>query len=404
MQKVLFITKFIPAPAFNGGTKRSLAWLHFLSRYYEVTLVGHWDKNYGDRRKAELRNSTAAIYGYPCKRTLKSFLCTAARAVLGGRSVTLLQYHHLAMQRKIDALCASQAYAFILCEELSSMQYVGQIRNIPILFDDQNIEYELTWRRARYARPYLRFAYFYEANRIRHFEQVCWKRAAKTYFVSERDRDICTRAFPATHCEVLNNTFSQEGITVLPPAEWFARPTVAFAGNISWAPNHSGLLCFITKVYPYVKQALPEVKFYIMGSTATKDIVQLCAAQDIELLENVDEAEKSMVLSKCWVGVAPVYYGSGTRVKLLEYWAHAKATVSTKIGAEGLAPSEGAWVADDPLRMAEMLIALLRDREKSDFMGNQNRAVFMKLYEESAVYADSLYRSITTQRAESITD
>ena len=397
LQKVLVINKFIPAPAFGGGSKRSLAWLRFLSKHYEVTLVGHWDKEFGDQRIAELRDYTKEIFGFPHTRTVKSLFITALHALSSNQSVTLLQYHQREMQEKIDELCAKETFAFILCEELSSMQYVRNIRGTPVFLDDQNIEYELADRAIKNATFFLRPVFRYEASRIRSFEQASWKQVEKTFFVSERDRAICAAAVPEAPCAVLENTFSENGIAILPPAQWFEAPTIAFVGNISWGPNRNGLNRFLTKIYPLVKQTLPETEFYLMGSCATKEIRKLCEKNQIHLLENVEEEKKSEILSRCWVTVAPVYYGGGTRVKILEYWAHAKATVSTVIGNEGLAPSAGTWSGDEDREMAQTLISLLQDRQIAAQMGRQNHEVFKRFYEETAVYGDSLYRSITAQ-------
>ena len=397
MQKILVINKFIPAPAFGGGAKRSLAWLRFLSKHYEVTLVGHWDKKFGDHRIAELRDYTKDVFGFPHTRTAKSLFMTALHALSRNQSITLLQYHQREMQEKINELCATQAFAFILCEELSSMQYVQNIRNIPVFLDDQNIEYELATRAIKNATLFLRSAYRYEASRIRRFELASWKQVEMTFFVSERDRAICAAAVPEVPCAVLENTFSESGITILPPAQWFETPTIAFVGNISWKPNRNGLNRFLTKVYPLVKQALPETEFYLMGSCSTKEIRKLCEKNKVHLLENVEEGIKSEILGQCWATAAPVYYGGGTRVKILEYWAHAKATVSTIIGSEGLVPSAGTWSGDDDREMAQTLISLLQNRQKAVQMGQQNYEVFKRFYEENTVYGDSLYRTITTQ-------
>ena len=39
-KKILFITKFVPAPAYGGGLKRNFAWIKFLSKYYKVDVIG----------------------------------------------------------------------------------------------------------------------------------------------------------------------------------------------------------------------------------------------------------------------------------------------------------------------------------------------------------------------------
>jgi glycosyltransferase involved in cell wall biosynthesis len=65
------------------------------------------------------------------------------------------------------------------------------------------------------------------------------------------------------------------------------------------------------------------------------------------------------------VAVVPVRFGSGTRVKILESFAHRIPVVSTTIGAEGLEVEDGVHLllADDPAQFAAATVRLLRDAE-----------------------------------------
>ena len=56
MEKAIVLTKFIPAPAFSGGAIRSRAWIRFLSKYYDIIVIGYWDKKFGNSRVEELRD------------------------------------------------------------------------------------------------------------------------------------------------------------------------------------------------------------------------------------------------------------------------------------------------------------------------------------------------------------
>ena len=55
-------------------------------------------------------------------------------------------------------------------------------------------------------------------------------------------------------------------------------------------------------------------------------------------------------LAQADVAVVPIRYGSGTRLKILESFAHRVPVVSTTIGAEGLQVEHGVHLllADDP--------------------------------------------------------
>ena len=63
--------------------------------------------------------------------------------------------------------------------------------------------------------------------------------------------------------------------------------------------------------------------------------------------------------------MVPVRYGSGTRVKILEAFAHRIPVVSTTIGAEGLDVTDGLHllIADDPDSFADRCERLLTDAD-----------------------------------------
>jgi len=68
-------------------------------------------------------------------------------------------------------------------------------------------------------------------------------------------------------------------------------------------------------------------------------------------------------LARASVAVVPVRYGSGTRVKILESFAHRVPVVSTTLGAEGLDVEDGVHLllADDPEEFAAATVRVLDD-------------------------------------------
>jgi len=72
-------------------------------------------------------------------------------------------------------------------------------------------------------------------------------------------------------------------------------------------------------------------------------------------------------LDKCYssadVAVAPIFSGAGTRIKIIEAWAHSTPVVTTTIGCEGLQVTQAkeAMVADTPEAFAAAILDLARN-------------------------------------------
>lgn len=397
MEKVIVITKFLPAPAFSGGAVRSRAWIKFLSRYYDLILIGFWEKKFGESRKSELLEFSNEIYGFDFVRTKSSLIKTALRAIKNKQAIVLQQYYLFEIQQKVNEIISKQDIRLIFCEELSTMQYIKNINNIPIIFDDHNIEYEIQERSIKNGALFMKPIIKREALYVKRFERFAWEKAKLCYFVSERDRQIASHMLAKNSFHVVENTFSSRGIIPRTCSEWFINPTCVFIGNMSWKPNHYGLMRFLKNVYPMVKEKIEECNLILLGSAVPDDIREYAEMNKIEIIENVEEKEKIDVLSKCWLAIAPVYYGSGTRIKILEYWAHAKTVLSTTIGAEGLHKSEGTFIQDSDEETAKKMIELLDNKQLLEEFGKQNNAYYEQYYKEEMVYADSLYFALSAQ-------
>ena len=118
---------------------------------------------------------------------------------------------------------------------------------------------------------------------------------------------------------------------------------------------------------------------------------------NIILHENASEIEKNKIIDESRICIVPVYFGSGTRIKILEYWSHYKPVISTTIGAEGLKESSGTYICDDDDQFANQIINLMNDKNRINKMGEENHKIFIENYCEEIVYEDTLYNAINTK-------
>ncbi|MCG8457391.1 MAG: glycosyltransferase [Holophagales bacterium] len=176
--------------------------------------------------------------------------------------------------------------------------------------------------------------------------------------------------------------FAHEGIPVeivghLPDVESPAtagfdeRQDLLFVGAVheEGSPNHDGLAWFLERVWPRARAADPGLGLTIAGYWAPGVPRPAADSRDADAgvvwLGAVDDLRP--VYDRSRVFVAPVRYGAGIPLKILEAAAHGLPVCTTEAMGELLGWPEGeslvAAPADDPELFARRLLRLYRDPE-----------------------------------------
>ena len=153
---------------------------------------------------------------------------------------------------------------------------------------------------------------------------------------------------------------------------------------VRYWPNAEGLIWLVREVWPSVRRKLPQARLILAGlgsdelglgdSGAGVDAVGF--APDLQPL-----------YAKARIALCPLHIASGTRIKIIEAAMFGRATISTSIGAEGLAfaPGREIALADDAPAFAQACIELLSDQERPARMGMAACATARRLYSPAAV-------------------
>jgi len=117
---------------------------------------------------------------------------------------------------------------------------------------------------------------------------------------------------------------------------------------------------FVREIAPRVRAQVADAEVRLVGRP-TPGVERLHAPPAVTVVGRVDDMDPE--LERADLVVVPVRYGSGTRVKILEAFAHRIPVVSTTVGAEGLDVEDGRHllIADDPDTFAARCRRLLTD-------------------------------------------
>lgn len=148
--------------------------------------------------------------------------------------------------------------------------------------------------------------------------------------------------------------------------------TVILTGTFDYHPNIASARHFVREIWPLVLDAVPRANLQIVGANPTSEIRALQSSR-IEVTGFV--ASLTEYLQRATVAVAPILYGSGIQLKVIEAFLAGTPVVATTKALRGLSvmPGEHVLVGDTPEEFAHSLIALLLDPIRRAQLGAAGR-------------------------------
>jgi len=302
-------------------------------------------------------------------------------------------WHSQEMQRQVDKIISKDSFEIIHAQFFRMAQYVARYTDKHKVLDSGDSFWLNLSRRSRLDRgvawPLLKV----EANRV------------KTYEVEiARWFDMITMVSPLD-IECILSANGNLPLALVPmgvdldyyqPGHNAYEPKLLFTGTIRYFPNKDAVLYFYNEIFPLVKSAVPDAKFYVVGNYPPKSIVRLMSNNDIVVTGHVEDVRP--YFDKSAVFVCPLRSGSGMQAKILEAMAMGVPVVTTPMGFTALSAVAGRdiLVASDAGTFAQEVIHLLKDREARQNVAQNARKLVEEKYNWSSIVdcLDGLYRCV----------
>jgi glycosyltransferase involved in cell wall biosynthesis len=157
---------------------------------------------------------------------------------------------------------------------------------------------------------------------------------------------------------------------------------------MDWLPNEDGMLHFAREIFPLIRREEPRATLSVIGRSPTPAVRRLAEDPAIDVTGRVEDVRPHVAAGAVYV--VPLRIGGGTRLKIFEAMAMAKAVVSTAVGAEGLPVTGGEHLllADEPRGFARAVVRLLRDLDRRRAIEQAARQLVVSQYDWSVVAGD----------------
>ncbi len=350
-RRALFLSPEAPVAGAGGGGLRSASLLEYLRSKYDVEVFSFTLPHHSKSPIARVwRNGWRFLRGAPPLLDRFAGFESQLAPVLDGRRYDLGVIEHF--------WCAPYARALRShCDRL--------------VLDLHNIESRLADSHARATRG---------------LESIATRRFAAAYEKKEREWlpqfDLLLVTSEDDHRRI--DYLRHPRVVVYPNAlPEIPQPAVAesnsivFSGNLEYHPNIEAVRWFAARIWPRIRSRAPETVWKLVGRNEHAVRAIVGKGEGIAFTGPIDDAIAALASAK--VCVVPLLSGSGTRFKILEAWAAARAVVSTTLGAEGLGAIDGQHllIADDADSFADAVLRLLDDDGLRGRLGAAGRALYL---------------------------
>jgi polysaccharide biosynthesis protein PslH len=378
MSKLLMITIELPYPPSSGGRMKSWNMLKFLSQHFDVGLA--CPVKYGTKEMTAMASQIQLKHFLHDTVEIPRSAKTLVKSYWHGMPINVFRSRSLALKNQVAAI--AHEYDVILLDHYESGQYVPDNYQGKVIFHAHNATY-LMWE--RYAQSDANMLYrsvtWLEGKRVKSAEvKLC--QLAHLVFASPNDIDSLVNA--GADREKCRETYhlGDDSQLVLPSIAFKeTRKTLLYVGTLNWEANVDGLLWFFENVWPLVVAQQPDTRMQVVGSKPDPRLTR-AAAHDprIEFTGFVEDLEPLFQVSRLFL--APLRFGSGIKVKVLNAMCRGLPTITTPVGAEGLIAQhmEHLSITETAEDMARSILHLMENETDWLRLETQSRALVREKY------------------------
>jgi polysaccharide biosynthesis protein PslH len=182
-----------------------------------------------------------------------------------------------------------------------------------------------------------------------------------------------------------------------PPRDAEARsgpPTFVYVGNYRHPPNVVAARFFAEEVMPLLLRRQPEARFRLVGSNMVQEVMELDGKNNVTVVGLVQDVRPELWhASAC---VAPIFTGTGMRLKVLEALASGTPLIATKLAVRGLSLAHGKHFleAASAAEFADAAARLIGDPSQARAIGREGRKLVEREHdwEQAARQRESVWQ------------
>jgi glycosyltransferase involved in cell wall biosynthesis len=375
--KVLFFAQRFPYPMDTGGKIRTGKLLEYLRQVFDVTLISNVESPKDDPYVSQVGKLCSEFYSVPWKEVKKyslAFYLRVLRRMFSRYPISVITDFSPDLKRTLHEVLAKGGYDLLICDFLQPSINCVDVRNIPTLLFQHNVEAVIPRRHYETAgNPVSKIFWWFQWRKMVRYEGQACHRFRTIVTVSEHDKQLLQRDYSAQNVHAIPTGVDTQHFA--PRSEPECENTLIFTGSMDWLPNEDAILWFAKDILWRIKRHIPGVTLTVVGRNPSAYLKgKLALHPEVHVEGWVDDVRP--YISRHAVYIIPLRIGGGTRIKAYEALAMGKPMVSTAVGVEGLPLTNGRHllIADQEEAFAQAVVTLLTDKELRRRLGQAAQA------------------------------
>lgn len=363
--KILIISPRFP---YKHGKADSMTVFHLIEflakRKHEVILAtfNNYEKFATAEEQAYLKSICKEVHVLDLVKWQKWM--RVGKTLLSKEPFQVAHYKVPEMQTLINQLIQKHQPDLLYAHLIRAAEYIKDITTTPKILAMQ-VAQTLNYKRLIQHERRLARKLFYtlEHKRIIPYEASINKQFERILLISPNDSKAIASKWSADHV-----FYSPHGIAVDYYSEDLGLEreanVIAMNGDFGTPTNIDGALYFYESIFPIIRQAVPDVKLWLVGRNPVPEIKSLEKDEGVTVTGRV--ADIRPYLQRATVGIAPIRAAAGLQNKILVSLASSLPMVVTPNSNEGLRIPDGEVLleANNEEAFAQNVIELLTNKFK----------------------------------------
>jgi sugar transferase (PEP-CTERM/EpsH1 system associated) len=353
--KILYLAHRVPYPPNKGDKIRSFHEIRHFSRFHDIHLLAFCDRRGDESYIMELRKHCRRVTLVPLHRWPQRF--RAAVNMLFCKPWTLGYFENPEMHAVLAGELSQNSFDLVFAYSSSMAPYARSLAGLPKIIDFVDSDAS-KWRQYAEMRSLpSKLLYDFEWRSLKQYEAEAISDFDYSVFVSRREAGHLSGYTDSRKVGFIPNGVDLDYFEALPQRT--SHKSIIFTGAMDYFPNIDAVNFFARKVLPIVRLAVPDARFFIVGSNPSRQVRILKSLPGVTVTGTVEDVRPYFADAR--VAVVPVKISQGIQNKILEALASGLPVVGTKAALDGMASTKDLPVveANDAQAFAENVIKFL---------------------------------------------